>query len=261
MVTLTSMETTVAKVATLQHIEKASFLGWPALSEQTDGTYTARFANGISKRVNSISFADAQDTDDFEARIAKLCAAYTAQNFAPILRITPLTPPHIAKYYMHQNWTELDISDVLISTQLHDAIVANTAEFYHPTDGEFLQIQATLKEQPSLERETFAAQMQNLSTPAQGIVHRDGNAPVASLLVACVGQIGMISAVVTAPQHRRQGHAAALMQTAHAWLASQNATCACLQVYSGNLGAKSLYSKLGYQHSYTYSYLIPKAFL
>jgi len=49
------------------------------------------------------------------------------------------------------------------------------------------------------------------------------------------------------PNHRRQGIATALLETAHQWAKAQGYSQVSLQVFSSNHAAQALYQKLGYE--------------
>jgi ribosomal protein S18 acetylase RimI-like enzyme len=65
--------------------------------------------------------------------------------------------------------------------------------------------------------------------------------------------------VITDPTRRRQGLAAAMMQTGLNWAKSKGAETAALNVQADNPGAQALYQKLGFTHQYDYTYRIPGA--
>ena len=95
--------------------------------------------------------------------------------------------------------------------------------------------------------------------PAVGVVlARDGVA-VASSIMAIADGIVITGNVVTDPQRRRQGLAAAMMRSGLAWAKRQGARFAALNVQADNAAAKALYQSLGYTHKYDYHYRIPGA--
>jgi ribosomal protein S18 acetylase RimI-like enzyme len=60
--------------------------------------------------------------------------------------------------------------------------------------------------------------------------------------------------VEVAPEHRRQGLAATVMDALHRWGRTQGAARAYLQVSSDNAPALALYARLGYHHHHDYRY-------
>ncbi|MCJ2034550.1 GNAT family N-acetyltransferase [Methylobacterium sp. J-068] len=65
----------------------------------------------------------------------------------------------------------------------------------------------------------------------------------------------VLESVATHPEHRRSGHAAALVAALMIWARGQGAEGACLQVVAGNHPARALYAGLGFTrtlHGYRY---------
>jgi ribosomal protein S18 acetylase RimI-like enzyme len=69
------------------------------------------------------------------------------------------------------------------------------------------------------------------------------------------GWLGVTS-VEVGPQHRRAGHASALMNALAYWAASEQASNCYLQVDVDNHGALALYHRLGFTEHHRYHYRI-----
>ena len=62
--------------------------------------------------------------------------------------------------------------------------------------------------------------------------------------------------IVTAPDHRGQGHGTALIHHLLTWGQTHGAHTAYLQVMRDNLPAQRLYARLGFQEQYGYWYRV-----
>jgi GNAT superfamily N-acetyltransferase len=97
----------------------------------------------------------------------------------------------------------------------------------------------------------------NLVPPACFALRAVGDQPVAAgFAVAEEGCAGFFD-IVTHPDHRRQGHAGALMAALLDWARnSAGAHTAYLQVMLSNAPALRLYARLGFTELYRYWYRI-----
>ena len=80
---------------TAGEIERATLLAWPALETIEDGSWTARFAQGYTKRANSVHSLHLADDDRASERIAHLAERYRERGLRPVFRVTPLAGPGI----------------------------------------------------------------------------------------------------------------------------------------------------------------------
>ncbi|GAA1658062.1 GNAT family N-acetyltransferase [Actinoplanes couchii] len=83
----------------------------------------------------------------------------------------------------------------------------------------------------------------------------DGEIVALGLFVAGDGLAG-IFCMATDPQHRRRGHAAAILRAGAAWSAGQGAELLYLQVEEDNTPARRLYEGVGFTHSHSYHYRV-----
>jgi len=81
--------------AEVSRLEELAFRGWPALESRDIAGWRLRFADGYSKRANSIN-ALRPDAATDRATIQELEAVYRARRQPPVWRLSPLAPPSIA---------------------------------------------------------------------------------------------------------------------------------------------------------------------
>lgn len=236
-------------------IEKAFVTAWPALETVSDGGWSARFGNGLTRRANSIQCNDPADDSDAETRLARLTALYDAHHLPPVFRVTPLTGRATFATLKRQNWQGGEFSLVLTrpieTTTGTDGACIVTA----PDDPAFLKAQRKLQGYDKAQADTFASIIANLRAPGAGLTwYADDGAPLASLLCVETGGIGVFLNVVTAQSARRQGHGRTMMNSALSWLGENGAAHAALQVYGLNQAGIALYLALGFEYRYPYHY-------
>ena len=79
-------------LATVGTLERCLFRAWPALHTLTTAGWIQRFANGYTKRANSINVLEEKAPFSIELRDA-LEQPYRTRGLPPIWRLTPLAPP------------------------------------------------------------------------------------------------------------------------------------------------------------------------
>lgn len=236
-------------------IEAAMHAAWPALDTVEDGAWEARFANGYTKRANSIHCFDPEDDGDVAARIDALAARYPERDLPAVFRVTPLTGKATFKALVASGWTlhepSLVLETALGATVGYDADVTVVPA----NDPEFFDAQAALQGYDPETVETLKAIVGRLDVAAAGLIMRgEDGAPVASLLCAQSEGIGVFLNVVTDRAHRRQGIGRRLMASGLSWVAENGARQAAIQVLAANAPALGLYLGMGFAFRYPYHY-------
>ncbi|WP_404401753.1 GNAT family N-acetyltransferase [Pelagibacterium halotolerans] len=242
-------------VVPVADIEAATLAAWPALETVRDGAWQARFANGYTKRANSIHCMDPADDEDAGARIDRLAELYTKHNLPPVFRVTPLTGRATFSRLAERGWELYEPSLVLDmpldETSGFDADVS----VVRVTDAAFLDAQVQLQGYDPATAEMLKAIFAKLDVPAAGLILRsDDDTPVASLLCAQSEGIGVFLNVVTDGGRRRQGFGRRLMATGLSWVAENGARHAAIQVLATNAPALALYLGAGFTFRYPYHY-------
>jgi ribosomal protein S18 acetylase RimI-like enzyme len=93
------------------------------------------------------------------------------------------------------------------------------------------------------------------SYPARYISLLSDGVTVATARLAISESWAIITRLIVAESHRRQGLAELLMQACLGYSRSEGVQKMCLQVDRSNIGAHSLYEKLGFRLHHTYSFI------
>ena len=249
----------MAEPPSILAIEAACLSAWPAIGVVHDGAWLWRYAQGYTKRANSIQCLDPADEDDAEARILRLAALSVRHGIAPVFRVTPLAGDRVVATLDRLGWRSFEESRVL-TLDLGDAAFERRADIrpFPPGDPRWYRVQSSLAGYAPAGVETLKILLGLIAPEAMGFVAygRDGT-PAAAALAVVSGGIGVYLNVVTDRARRRQGHGEAVMQAALAWTRENGARHAALQVVADNDAGGALYAKLGFVERYRYHYRRP----
>jgi GNAT superfamily N-acetyltransferase len=225
--------------------ERAFLKAWPALSTVTRNDWQARFANGLSRRANSVNplIADSALTD---TDIRFFEHAYRAQNLPPIVRVPTLLHTDVDRILESHGFTSEGECCVL-----HGALGAVTAQpdpaieiTQTPTRAWFDAMHAA-QGRAGDQRPTYEAIINAISLSAGFLTLRDKGGLVALAYGAIDGDLLCVESVVTAVSHRGKGYAKRLMAALLHWAKGCGATTACLQMEANNAAALAVYRRIG----------------
>lgn len=237
----------------IETLERRAFAAWPALRTVTRDGWVMRFADGHTKRANSINPV-APGTGDLAARIAAAEADYEAAGLPPVFRITPLAEPGLDDALAARGYAAFDESLVMTGPLPHGAADPGVTIDADPVASGWL---ADFGRATEADAKSLAALARMFAHRVTGTgfarLTRDGMPLAFAMAVPDGGDLGFFE-VLTVPQARGQGLARRTLQTCCAWAAAQGATRAYLQVTAGNAAAIALYRKLGLATAYRYFY-------
>jgi len=242
----------------IRRIEELSFNAWPALNVMLYDGWLLRFANGYTKRANSVNGLY-QSTGSIETKIDYCESVYARQKLRPIFRLTPLINQDIFDQQLQErNYERIDHTSVqLLDLSNTEPAHSERAVILAGHDG----IESWLRSFHTLNpRRRDAATHKQMLQSVLGtlclmvlIVNREIVA--CGLAVADGDYLGLFD-IVTAVNLRRQGYGLELTSALLAWGLTMKTRYAYLQVMTNNEPAKHLYGKLGFQEIYHYWYRV-----
>ncbi len=240
----------------IRDLERRSFRAWPAIEARTAFGWIQRFANGYTKRANSINALepDIRFTQKIKDALEE---PYVDRGLPPIWRLTPLTPPEADLALAQQGYRRIDRSLVQVAP-LNGGFAADPEVTIAPVpSSEWLAGFATLSPVAPAHRETIARMLGAIAPPVGfAQVEQDGRPVAFALGVIENDYVGLFD-VLVAPSARRQGLARRLTQSVGAWGHGHGARFAYLQVVATNAAALPLYASLGFETVYSYTYRVP----
>jgi GNAT superfamily N-acetyltransferase len=243
---------------TIRQVEEAGLNAWPAHQQVLYDGWLLRFADGYTKRANSVNPLYPSNLE-VEAKIERCEAFYRRAGLPPVFRLTPLAPRELdaaleGRGYLVLHPTRVLTLDLSSWSTLEPALV-NVREL--PLEqwmGVFSEISGSLvAKQPA-----HAQILRNILNPYLcAAIEIDGRWLACGLGVQEGEWFGLFD-IVTHPERRRQGLSTCLISAMLDWAISQGARWSYLQVMESNQPALGLYAKLGYTDRYEYWYRVPE---
>ncbi len=239
-------------------LEEISMQALPALETQQYDGWVLRFANGYTRRANSVYPLYPHSIDLIEK--IKFCEALFSQKQIPLnFKMTAAAPDQLDVCLDEMGYIKRGI------TSVQTCQIADLAQ--PQLDGvDFIQDDA-LTDVWLLCFLDLAPTMQHHSTTMQQVLGRilpatcflrvvEGKTVIgAGMAVADGDYVGLFD-IISSPQARGRGIGRAIVLYLLAWGRSQGATKSYLQVVANNEPALRLYSKFGFEEAYQYWYRV-----
>ncbi|GGP26707.1 GNAT family N-acetyltransferase [Silvimonas amylolytica] len=226
---------------------------WPALSTEVFDGWLLRFANGYTKRANSVTplyagaLADADKLEYCERRFAE----------AGLPGIFKLTQEHAAldATLAQRGYAQIDISsvqtcDLTAQTPAHDTAVTLQAN----ADTAWIDAFARLSNLSASQRHAAERMLAQYAAPTTfGVLEHMGEVVACGFAVRQHDYV-LLFDICTDPAYRRQGFGRRLVTSLLAWGKERGATQGLLQVVASNEAAVQLYAGFGFVEQYCYWY-------
>jgi ribosomal protein S18 acetylase RimI-like enzyme len=238
--------------STIQSYEERGFNAWPALQTVNAGGWLLRFAQGHTRRANSVNAAAAAPMLD---GIVDFAAGLYRQHGLPLVfRVTPLVPDAFDTELERQDFRLVD--PVWIMTRDLDLPLAydQAVILSDRPDSEWLEGVAQAGGLNSAADQAQRAILAAQRVPTVFAALLEDGMPLAyGMAVYERGAVGLF-AIVTLPHARRRGASRRLCRSLLAWGLQRGAQAAYLQVEVSNHAALALYQQMGFTPHYRYHY-------
>jgi N-acetylglutamate synthase len=243
-------------LTTVRRLEELAFRGWPALETRDLAGWRLRFADGYTKRANSINALGQHAQTDLST-LQSLEAAYRARNQAPVWRLTPLAPPAMDGILSTRGYRTIERS-LLQVCPLHTGFAAAPEVRIHaePTPA-WIEAFCTHSPVRPEHRDTMRRMLAAIAAPAGFAFVEASGRPLAMAIGAVEGDHMGLFDVLVMPEARRRGLARKITESLYAWAWGHGARFAYLQVVATNEAAMPLYAAQGFRTAYAYEYRIP----
>ncbi|MCJ8013250.1 GNAT family N-acetyltransferase [Paenibacillus sp. KQZ6P-2] len=240
-----------------QQIEEYALNAWPALQTLVHDGWLLRFADGYTKRSNSVNALFNAGEDHLEQKISRCEALYHRAGLNAVFKVTPFVPGSLDRTLEACGYKLCDPSSVMI---LEDLAAA--------AEPKLTDIECS----PSLTPEwtdTFASMNHGLSARNKAAMQKmlsqtvlqtgyftlyQESVPVACGLGVIEDKFVGLFDIITSEDHRNWGYGEQLILNILKWAKENGAAHSYLQVLQDNLPANWLYEKLGYRQIYSYWY-------
>jgi ribosomal protein S18 acetylase RimI-like enzyme len=238
-------------------LEELALTAWPALRQWLYDGWVVRFADGHTRRANSVNplYPARQDAAE---KIAQCEQWYAAAGLPTVFRINPRTAPAALDRLLDaRGYRRVDPS-LTLHRRLDSGAMPGELRGTLRSEAlpDWMALYCRISGKPLQQQHTHMAILQ--STPVPRILaslwERD-QVVACAVGVLYAGALSIVD-VATDPQQRRQGYAAALLSQIFAWARRAGATDVALQVQGDNVAARALYARLGFQEVYPYWYRV-----
>jgi GNAT superfamily N-acetyltransferase len=243
-----------------RRVEEASLNAWPASQQMLFDGWVLRFANGYTKRANSVnplfgSTLNIEDKIDYCERL------YAARNQPAIFRLTTFAaPPELDHVLAMRRYERIDLTFVQYLALRERSIPAkHSVEFREAALDNWLEGYHRMTNVSLAEHRLHKELLQRI--PARRLLAQifdSGKIAACGLGVLEADYFGLFD-LVTDPAKRNRGYGGELVLSMLGWARENGAAHSYLQVLSGNAPARHLYGKLGFEDLYEYWYRVPKA--
>jgi GNAT superfamily N-acetyltransferase len=243
----------------IRQFEELSNNAWPALHTMQYDGWILRFANGVTKRSNSVNLLY-PSTLDPGRKIAYCERIYESQQIPPCFKITPVAQPAgidqllADRGYAIHSYISFQTMDIGEFPALSEANVKIEHELTPGWMDDFIRMNGF----DPLRKKPYLGIMHQMNLPKCLIsIHQGRHAIGVGLGVVEGRYLGLFDIVVD-ETHRNMGLGSLIVGHILRWGRKQGADLAYLQVLSDNSPALNLYKKRGFRESYRYWYRMKK---
>ncbi|MFD0710856.1 GNAT family N-acetyltransferase [Paenibacillus sp. GCM10027626] len=238
-----------------KYIEELSLNHWPALSTLVYDGWLLRFANGYTKRANSVSalYAGSFNVED---KIVACERLYSEQQLPATFKITPyIQPNELDELLAAKGYAKIDPTSVrTVSLERIASPRGANATIVETVQPEWVERFCRLNRIAPQYRQTMTQMLSNYRTKTGFITLFDQERLIAvGLGVIERGYIGIYD-IVTDEAMRNRGFGEQLLLHLLHWGKENGASYSYLAVLQNNPAAQRLYDKLGFKECYTYWY-------
>lgn len=233
-------------------LEQLAAAAWPARQQRVISGWLWREHGGYTKRANSAWLQDAQAGIQPDA-LDQIEAAYRAAGQTPLFKLTSQDPIAVSEQLDARGYHHLDDSLVMHCSWRQVASVHPSVQVRPQLTDAWLAASARLLKQSAQSTQLVASILRRLPPSLYAWVEQDGEVIAVGLGIMQGEYLGLCD-LITAPTHRRQGWARAIVDTLQAQAWQQGVRHGWLQVVAENQGARALYLQAGFQEGYRYVY-------
>ena len=241
----------------IRSIEELSMNAWPARQTLHYDGWVLRFADGYTKRANSV-YPLYPSQIELDKKIELCESFYRDRGLPTVFKMTAASTPAdldarlAARNYRAESYTSVQVLDLKaeeheISTEIQ--LTFEDSETWHAA---FARMNNINPERRAIHEHILHAILPEKCYASLSV---DDDIISCGLGVTQEGFLGLFDIVVD-PNHRRKKYGERLMIALLAWGVQHGAYTAYLQVMCNNGPALRLYEKLGFEEEYQYWYRI-----
>lgn len=237
-------------------IEEVCFNAFPSLQQVLYGNWLMRFADGLTRRANSVNALRPEGEGTHPAAlIATAEQLYRAQRLPTIFRTLSILDPAFDAVLTGRGYDSEGESCVLHGAIGGLAAAADPAvRLSLQPEPDWLAAMAVLQGYSPAQAATYRRIVAAIAVPARFALLAVDGMPAALAYGALHDGLLCYESVVTDPDRRRQGLGRRVIASLAHWARDHGAAGACLEVEAGNAPALALYAQFGLTELYRYHY-------
>lgn len=240
-----------------QRIEEISMNAWPALQTIHYDGWILRFANGVTKRSNSVNpiYGSTLDTP---TKIRYCEQLYRSKNLPVCIKITPWAKPPGLDQLLEENGYkhEFEVAVQVLSLDRFPTQLQGNVYLAEQTSDEWISEYIRMNKTDPSKQMIIKAIIDQIAGPKCLLMLNRENHPVGCGLGVVEDQyIGLFDIVIDETS-RNRGLGRILVEHILNWGKSKGAGMAYLQVLATNAPAIKLYANIGFKEAYRYWYRI-----
>lgn len=226
-------------------LERLLAATWPAPETADLGGWLLRYAEGYTRRANSV-LALTAPPGGTDAALAAVEAWYGEHGARPLIAMAGPVTKRLDQELAARGW-EAEAEAAVMVRPIEPVAYEGEVAIVEAPGATFLELAG--RGSAEVAAKVFGA------GPDRGYAEiRHGGVLVARGRGAVAGDTVAISNIGTLPEHRRQGLGTEVLKALEAWGAGVGARRAALQVETDNEAALAMYRRLGYAERYRYHY-------
>lgn len=237
-------------------IEIASFKAWPAFKQVDDNGWIARYADGYTKRANSVTVLR-PNSNSLDNQILKYENQYNASGLPCVFRLLSFNNNLSLENKLNsRGYTNGDHS--LVLSQKLQGREFPSVDFDLLPAGEWMDHFYELSNKDTNQHATHLKMINNINDKhLLCVLKKNKKSVCCGLGVVSDGLFGLFD-IVTHTNARKKGYGYQLINGMLHWATQNQASSAYVQVVAANTPAVKLYKKLGYELAYEYHYKIQR---
>lgn len=238
----------------IRTIETLSYKALPALERRYYDGWLIRYANGYTKRANSVNPIYASDID-IDLKLSQCETFFTRKQLPIVFKMTDNAyPQNLDDLLAQQHYEKIAETGVYTMSMVGQGNPSADVQISTTFTDSWLNTFADLNNISTDNRATLKDMLKLIPTRCGFLQLMDGD-DVIGVALGVMDDIWMgIFDVVVHPNHRGNGHGRKIIDALLHWGAEQGGETAYLQVQADNTVASNLYQSIGFSEQYRYWY-------
>lgn len=239
----------------LARIEMAALCATSVQEQMLYDGWLLRWSASSGKRMRSINVV-AKPSLPLQERLQECAALYKQHGLPMVFRLTSLCPEDgLSTQLQSLGFERSGETRVMARTLNRNCAIAHTACIEVVDVEKFVQVLGEIRCATQAQRKEHEHRLKNLKVNVRAVLLKDSqHGYIAAGLAILDGTLLGLFDIATAVEHRRSGHARALVSSLLAYGVERGATDAYLQVELSNHAARTLYESDGFTDCYEYCY-------